>query len=173
MIKVFKKKPAAEVPEEGKEEENKGQVKYQKVKKSPGEIRVKKEMTELDLPGHAQVLIPDPNIIMKFEVHVNLKNEDCLWKGGFYKFSVAIPHTYPHDAPKCMCLTPIYHPNIDLEGNVCLNILRADWKPVLGVNTVILGLIYLFIEPNANDPLNKEAATIMRDNPDSFARKVR
>lgn len=38
----------------------------------------------------------------------------------------------------------IYHPNIDLEGNVCLNILREDWKPVLNINTVIYGLSHLF-----------------------------
>lgn len=38
----------------------------------------------------------------------------------------------------------IYHPNIDLEGNVCLNILREDWKPVLNINTVIYGLYHLF-----------------------------
>ena len=40
--------------------------------------------------------------------------------------------------------------------------MRADWKPVLGINTVILGLIFLFIEPNPNDPLNKEASELMR-----------
>ena len=60
-----------------------------------------------------------------------------------------------------------------MQGNVCLNILRADWKPVLGVNAVILGLIFLFIEPNPNDPLNKEAAELMRTNLSSFNDKVR
>ena len=52
----------------------------------------------------------------------------------------------------------IYHPNVDLEGNVCLNILREDWKPVLNLNSVMVGLQYLFLEPNADDPLNKGAA---------------
>ena len=49
----------------------------------------------------------------------------------------------------------IYHPNVDLEGNVCLNILREDWKPVLNLNSIMVGLQYLFLEPNADDPLNK------------------
>jgi ubiquitin-conjugating enzyme E2 M len=51
----------------------------------------------------------------------------------------------------------IYHPNIDLEGHVCLNILRDEWKPVLDINAVIYGIIYLFYEPNPNDPLNHGA----------------
>jgi hypothetical protein len=41
-------------------------------------------------------------------------------------------------------ISQVYHPNIDLEGNVCLNILREDWKPVLSVNTIIYGLYHLF-----------------------------
>jgi ubiquitin-conjugating enzyme E2 M len=61
------------------------------------------------------------------------------------------------------CDTKIFHPNIDLEGNVCLNILRADWKPVLNLNNVILGVLYLFIEPNPTDPLNQDAAELMRN----------
>ena len=101
---------------------------------------------------------------MSFHVVIDLSKEDCIWKGGKYKFSVEVSPNYPHDAPKCKCETQIYHPNIDTQGNVCLNILRDDWKPVLGINAVILGLIFLFIEPNPNDPLNHEAAEIMRSN---------
>lgn len=39
---------------------------------------------------------------------------------------VQIGQGYPHEAPKVKCETMLYHPNIDLEGNVCLNILRYE-----------------------------------------------
>jgi ubiquitin-conjugating enzyme E2 M len=110
---------------------------------------------------------------MKFNLKVDLTKEECLWKGATYHFTVTVPNNYPHDPPKVHCDTLIYHPNIDLQGNVCLNILRADWKPVLGINTVILGLIFLFIEPNPNDPLNKEASELMRSNEAAFREKVK
>lgn len=44
---------------------------------------------------------------------------------------------------------------------------------MLGINTVILGLIFLFIEPNPNDPLNKEASELMRTNESAFKDKVK
>jgi ubiquitin-conjugating enzyme E2 M len=144
-----------------------------KTKKSPGELRLRKEITELDLPNHAEIRFPDDNNIMVSELYVDLTKEECLWKGAKYRFTINVPPNYPHDPPKCHCDTQIYHPNIDMQGNVCLNILRADWKPVLGINTVILGLIFLFIEPNPNDPLNKEAAELMRDNFAAFREKVK
>ena len=83
MIKVFKKKTERTEEEEKKGEEGTVIV---KPKKAPGEIRLKKEISELDLPGHASIHFPDPNITMKFEVTVDLKGEDCLWKGGKYTF---------------------------------------------------------------------------------------
>ena len=175
MIKIFNRKTDRDKEEEKREEEKGegGAPAGGKKKRSPGELRLKKEIAELDLPKHAQVMFPDESNIMKFQVHVNLAKEECLWKGGKYTFTVTVPHNYPHEAPKCHCDTQIYHPNIDLQGNVCLNILRADWKPVLGVNAVILGLIFLFIEPNPNDPLNKEAAELQRNNQAMFQEKVR
>jgi ubiquitin-conjugating enzyme E2 M len=48
-----------------------------------------------------------------------------------------------------------YHPNINLQGNVCLNILRDDWRPILNIQNVIHGLIFLFLDPNPDDPLNQ------------------
>ena len=103
---------------------------------------------------------------------MDLSNENCIWKNGKYTFSIEVGPNYPHDAPKCLCNTQIYHPNIDLEGHVCLNILRDDWRPVLGINAVFLGLIFLFIEPNPNDPLNHEAAEVMRSNKNKFLQNV-
>jgi ubiquitin-protein ligase len=46
---------------------------------------------------------------------------------------------------------------------VCLNILREDWKPVLNLNSVMVGLQYLFLEPNADDPLNKGSLNLLLD----------
>jgi len=75
----------------------------------------------------------------------------------------------PAEAPS----RQVYHPNIDLEGNVCLNILREDWKPVLSISSIIYGLQYLFLDPNPDDPLNKEAAEVLRENPKLFEQNVR
>jgi ubiquitin-protein ligase len=50
--------------------------------------------------------------------------------------------------PSAALLPPhhqVYHPNIDLEGNICLNILREDWKPVLSISSVVYGLQFLFL----------------------------
>ena len=47
-----------------------------------------------------------------------------FYKYGTFQFSFKVGHEYPHDAPKVKCETLVYHPNIDLEGNICLNILR-------------------------------------------------
>lgn len=68
-----------------------------------------------------------------------------LCRGGAFLFTFHVTPAYPHDPPKVKCKTKVYHPNIDLEGNVCLNILREDWKPVLNINTIIYGLNHLFV----------------------------
>lgn len=56
---------------------------------------------------------------------------------------------------------------------MCLNILRDEWKPVLDINAVIYGLIYLFYEPNPDDPLNREAADLYRSNKPQFQQVVK
>ena len=43
---------------------------------------------------------------------------------------------------------------------------------MLDINSVIYGLIYLFYEPNPNDPLNHEAADLFRKDANHFKRLV-
>ena len=43
---------------------------------------------------------------------------------------------------------------------------------MLDINSVIYGLIFLFYEPNADDPLNHEAADLFRKDKKHFERLV-
>ncbi|GER37603.1 ubiquitin-conjugating enzyme family protein [Striga asiatica] len=130
------------------------------------------DITELNLPKTCSISFPNgKDDLMNFEV--TIRPDEGYYMGGTFVFSFQISPIYPHDAPKVKCKTKVYHPNIDLEGNVCLNILREDWKPVLNINTIIYGLYHLFTEPNHEDPLNHDAAAVLRDNPKMFESNVR
>ncbi|KAL9190885.1 hypothetical protein ACHAXT_000591 [Thalassiosira profunda] len=139
-------------------------------KRSPGEIRIQKDIAELDGGKVANIDFPNPNDLTVFEVTIT--PDSGFWKNATYHFKFEIPDHYPHTPPKVHCDTKIYHPNINLEGKVCLNILREDWKPVLDINAVIYGLIFLFYEPNPDDPLNHEAAELFRKDTKHFERLV-
>ncbi|KAL6051557.1 NEDD8-conjugating enzyme Ubc12 [Balamuthia mandrillaris] len=140
-------------------------------KTNPAELRVQKDLAEMDSVPGAELDFPDSNNIMSFQVKIS--PTDGLYAGATFLFEVQVPLNYPYDPPKATCKTLVYHPNIDWEGHVCLNILRADWMPVLSLGSVIFGLMTLFLEPNPDDPLNKEAAQLMIERPSDFARNVK
>ncbi|AES94883.1 ubiquitin-conjugating enzyme [Medicago truncatula] len=166
MIKLFK------VKEKQREQAENASNGVPVKKQSAGELRLHKDISELNLPKSCTMQFPNgKDDLMNFEVLI--RPDDGYYLGGAFLFSFNVSPIYPHEAPKVKCKTKVYHPNIDLEGNVCLNILREDWKPVLNINTVIYGLYHLFTEPNYEDPLNHDAAAVLRDNPKMFESNVR
>eukprot|EP01117_Protostelium_nocturnum_P001774 TRINITY_DN1220_c0_g1_i1.p1 TRINITY_DN1220_c0_g1~~TRINITY_DN1220_c0_g1_i1.p1 ORF type:complete len:228 (-),score=72.36 TRINITY_DN1220_c0_g1_i1:52-735(-) len=149
----------------------KGGGKGKTSKTNAAQLRVQKDMSEMDpIPG-TKLNIPDPDNLMKFEVQI--KPTDGLYQAALFQFNVDIPTTYPYEPPKVLCQTLVYHPNIDSDGKVCLNILRQEWMPVLSLGSVIYGLMTLFLEPNPDDPLDKEVAKLMVEKPKDFERNVR
>jgi len=148
-----------------------GVKKDKKKKQNAAELRVHKDLSEIDpIPG-TRLEFPDPDNLMVFQLYIT--PTDGLYRGAEFKFTISIPQTYPYDPPKAQCDTMIYHPNIDWEGHVCLNILRADWMPVLNLGSVVFGVVTLFLQPNPDDPLNKEVAQLMLDNKVQFERNVK
>ncbi|KAJ5161331.1 Ubiquitin--protein ligase [Penicillium capsulatum] len=129
------------------------------------------DLQELTLGNTMKMSFPNPDDILNFTL--TIEPDEGMYTGGVFHFSFGVNQNFPHDPPKVKCTQKIYHPNIDLDGNVCLNILREDWKPVLNLNAVIVGMQFLFLEPNASDPLNKEAADDLRTNRDGFKKNVR
>jgi len=86
-------------------------------------------------------------------------------EGGKFKVELVFPISYPFTPPKFKFITPIYHPNIDDQGAVCLSLLKeGEWKPSTRVVTVLEGIIGLLIAPNPDDPLVASIAETFQNN---------
>ncbi|EFX03430.1 nedd8 conjugating enzyme [Grosmannia clavigera kw1407] len=167
MLKIWSMKK-----EQQKAENAEGAAAGGKKKKvTAAQLRIQKDLSELSLGNTMRIDFPDPDDILNFVL--TIEPDEGMYRGGRFNFDFRINQNFPHEPPKVECQQKIYHPNIDLMGKVCLNILREDWKPVLNLNAVIVGLQFLFLEPNASDPLNKEAAEDLRSHRENFKRNVR
>ncbi len=138
-------------------------------KPTPAQLKIEKDLKSLDIPPTIQFKQLDSS---KMQFEIIIKPDEGFYKFGIFKFQMSINNNFPIDAPKVKCLNKIYHPNIDLDGNICLNILREDWSPVLNLNSILVGLLFLFLEPNGNDPLNKESAGVLIRDKNLFKKYV-
>jgi len=132
-------------------------------------LRVRRELATLEIPPGVTM---DQKEDEWQEFSVTICPEAGYWKGGLFEFKFTIPAKYPWDPPRVTCLDKVYHPNIDLTGKPCINVLRP-WSSAYGIQTVLFGLLFLFSHPNACDPLNQEAGEDMRKDPEQFERNVR
>lgn len=89
--------------------------------------------------------------------------DGTVYEGMEYGIEMSFPQSYPFEAPTIVFTTPIYHPNVDTEGNICLDILKDKWSAAYSVSTVLLSLQSLLGEPNNDSPLNTDAADLWED----------
>lgn len=99
---------------------------------------------------------PEGDSLTKF--HAQIRGpEDSPYAKGIFKLEILIPERYPCDPPKIHFLTPIYHPNIDTGGRICLDTLKmppkGGWTPSLNLGTVLVTIRLLMAEPNPGDGL--------------------
>ena len=174
----MRKKKQKETERERKRERNNEQTHPEKKKKKnfpqiSTSTPQKKDMSELtSIHGVAIDLSTGPDA-SPLNFTITVSPDEGAYRTGKFVFDVRVSATgYPHEPPKVKCATKVFHPNIDVEGNVCLNILREDWKPVLSISHVAYGLTHLFLDPNPSDPLNKEAAEMLRASPRQFEQAV-
>lgn len=74
--------------------------------------------------------------------------DDTPYAGLSLKLTLSFPANYPYAPPTVLFKTPIYHPNFDFSGRICLDILKDKWTPAYNIQTVLLSLQSLLGEPN-------------------------
>jgi len=98
--------------------------------------------------------------------------DDTPYAALTFKLSFTFPSNYPYAPPTVLFKTPIYHPNVDFSGRICLDILKDKWTAAYNIQTVLLSLQSLLGEPNNASPLNGEAAELWDKDPEEFKKKV-
>ena len=85
-----------------------------------------------------------------------VRSNEQPYTGLSFKLQLNFPPTYPYTAPHVTFITPMYHPNIDMSGNICLDILKEEWSAVYNVQTILLSIQSMLAEPNPKSPLNAQ-----------------
>ncbi len=86
--------------------------------------------------------------------------------------SVRVTQNYPMQPPHFRFLTPMFHPNIFADGNICLDILQERWSAIYDISSVLTSIRSLLTDPNPNSPANVEAARIFTTDKQAYEMRV-
>lgn len=98
---------------------------------------------------------------------------DSPYAGGLFNLEIAFPVDYPFKPPKVAFTTKVFHPNINSQGGICLDILKDQWSPALSIGKVLLSISSLLTDANPKDPLVPEIARLYETNREEFNRTAR
>jgi ubiquitin-conjugating enzyme E2 D/E len=100
---------------------------------------------------------------------------DSPFEGSIYLLDVQFPVEYPFKPPKVTFFTKIFHPNIDVNRNIYMNIFYDQWTPMLSIEKVLLTIQSLLTLPEVNvlSRGNKEAARLYMQDRDKYDEYVR
>ena len=98
---------------------------------------------------------------------------DSPYAGGVFNVTIEFPVDYPFKPPRIMFKTKIYHPNINAQGFICLDILKQNWSPALTISKALLSILSMLTDPNPDDPLMPDIAQQYKTNRVEYELKAR
>ncbi len=125
--------------------------------------RITKELNDIqkDPPTNCSAGPVDQNDMFNWSATI-MGPSDSPYQGGVFFLTIRFPSDYPFKPPKVSFTTRIYHPNINANGAICLDILKDQWSPALTISKVLLSISSLLTDPNPDDPFVPDIAQLYK-----------
>ncbi|XP_051476863.1 LOW QUALITY PROTEIN: ubiquitin-conjugating enzyme E2-18 kDa-like [Apus apus] len=95
------------------------------------------------------------------------------YNAGAFRFELTFPTGYPMAPPRATLLTPIYHPGVDPQGEVCQPLTDPQlWAPTTRAINVLRDLLRLLDHPDQRRVLQPQLARELQDQPEVFQRRA-
>jgi ubiquitin-conjugating enzyme E2 G1 len=137
-------------------------------------------------PDGVSVGLGDDDNIFLWELLI-VGPSETLYEGGFFRCKLEFPNDFPNMPPVMTFTNKMWHPNVYEDGKVCISILHPPgddatnsletseirWRPILGVESIIISVISMLSDPNDDSPANLDAAVMWRNDKAQFKKEVR
>ncbi|CAD2221434.1 ubiquitin-conjugating enzyme E2 S [Angomonas deanei] len=132
---------------------------------------VMRQMQEIDANPIADVHMAPTEDLR--ELHFEIDGpEGTPYEAGRFAGVLVFEESYPDVPPKGYFRTRIFHPNVSEKGDICVNALKKDWKPDMGLRHVLQVIRCLLVEPNPESALNEEAGRLLLEDYVTFEKKA-
>ncbi|KND02738.1 uncharacterized protein SPPG_01821 [Spizellomyces punctatus DAOM BR117] len=135
--------------------------------------RLSKELLDLskDPPEGIKTILNMDNIT---DVQAWIQGpEGTPYQGGCFRVKLTLGGDFPTAPPKGYFLTKIFHPNVSKTGEICVNVLKKDWKKEYGIGHILLTIKCLLIDPNPESALNEEAGRLLLEDYSAYAKHAK
>ncbi|CAN6253490.1 unnamed protein product [Urochloa humidicola] len=95
------------------------------------------------------------------------------YAGGTFPVDVQFTNDHPMKPPKMTFKTKVYHPNINSEGQVVLDIFHDNWSPALTIEKLLLSIVSVLHDPMLDRPVNAHIARLYKTDIKLYEKKAR
>ncbi|CAF0997074.1 unnamed protein product [Rotaria magnacalcarata] len=95
------------------------------------------------------------------------------YEGGIFYLYLHIPQSYPMIPPIVRFITKIFHPNINIHGDIGLDSFGSNWSLALTISKVLISVQSLLSDPYAHICMNRQAADLYMNDREQYEQKAR
>ncbi|CAF1581048.1 unnamed protein product, partial [Didymodactylos carnosus] len=95
------------------------------------------------------------------------------YEGGIFYLYLHIPQSYPMIPPRVRFITKIFHPNINMHGDIGLDSFSHNWSLALTISKVLISVQSLLTDPYAYICMNRRAGDLFLNNREQYEQIAR
>ncbi|UJR30773.1 hypothetical protein I4U23_018293 [Adineta vaga] len=95
------------------------------------------------------------------------------YEGGVFYLYLHIPQSYPMIPPVVRFITKIFHPNINIHGDIGLDSFGSNWSLALTISKVLISVQSLLSDPYSHICMNRQAADLYTNDREQYEQKAR